>query len=83
MGLSFEEQETVISYNRNSDKMNVYTADSFLMARLNKLKDIYKLVRVHKQDGEIVAADYEAEKRFCTLRRKDMRKDGGEKPPII
>ena len=50
--------------------MNVYTADTFLMARLDKLPGIYKKVRVHKQDGVTIAADYQADKSMLTLRNK-------------
>lgn len=76
MRLSYAEQETLIRWDRASDVMNIYTADINLMARLDGLPDIYKRVRVYRNGGQIVAADYEAEKRFCTLRRRDTRKAG-------
>lgn len=74
MGLSMAEQETVVTWDRASDEMNVYTADACLMARLDKLPNIYRRVKVYQNDGQVVAADYRAEKRFCTLRRRDTRK---------
>lgn len=76
MGLTLAEQETIIGYDRESKFMNVYTADPYLMARLDKLPKIYHRYRVCRQDGKIISADYRAEKRFCTLRRKDSRKAG-------
>lgn len=76
MGLTLQEQETVITWDRAGDMMNIYTADPYLMARLDKLEHIYKRVKTYRNGGEIVAADYRAEKRFCTLRRSDMRKAG-------
>lgn len=74
MGLSFAEQETVIRWDRSSEVMNIYTADINLMARLDRLPAIYKRVKVYQYDGRVVAADYQTEKRFCTLRRSDTRK---------
>lgn len=38
MGLTLDEQETVITYDRAGDNMNVYTADPYLLARLRKKK---------------------------------------------
>jgi acetylornithine/succinyldiaminopimelate/putrescine aminotransferase len=71
MGLSYQEQETVITYNRAEDKMNVYTADKYLLARLKKL-ETYTMVREYRQDGVLVAADFEADKKLLTLRSKRM-----------
>lgn len=78
MALTLPEQETVITWDRIGDTMNVYTADPYLMARLDKLPNIYKRVKSYTNGGETVAADYQAEKRFCTLRRSDTRKAGKE-----
>ena len=69
MGLSFAEQETVVTFNRGEDRMNVYTADKYLLARLKKLK-AYTLVREHRQGGKLIAADFEADKRLLTFRSK-------------
>jgi hypothetical protein len=70
MSLTRKEQETVISYDRSSQTMSIHTADPFLMARLDKLSDIYKKVGVHQLDALIVAADYQADKSLLTLRNK-------------
>ena len=70
MGITREEQETIITYDRAGQSMNVYTADPFLMARLDKLPDVYKKVRVQKQGGVVVSAEYEADKALVTLRTK-------------
>lgn len=71
MGLTMEEQETVITFDRSSNVMNIYTADRFLMERLDKLPSIYRKWREQKKEGVVVSADYKAEKRFLTLRKKD------------
>ena len=67
--MTFEEQETVITWDRASNMMNVYTADPALIRRLRGLQS-YRLVREHKQGGKVVACDFEAEKRCLTLRSK-------------
>lgn len=61
MGLTFQEQETVITWDRAGDTMNIYTADPYLMARLDKLEHIYKRAKTYRNGGEVVAADYRAE----------------------
>ena len=78
MALTLQEQETVITWDRAGGMMNIYTADPHLMTRLDKLSHIYKRVKSYRNDGDIVAADYQSEKRFCTLRRSDTRKAGKE-----
>lgn len=74
MGLSMAEQETVITWDREGAFMNVYTADPYLLARLKKL-DAYKLIREHRQEGKVIAADFEADKKLCFLRPKLYKKD--------
>lgn len=69
MGLTREEQETVITFDRAGDCMNIYTADPFLIARLRK-QEAYKAVREHRQGGEVVAVDFRADKKLLTLRSK-------------
>lgn len=69
MGLSREEQEVVIRYDRAGDVMSVYTADPYLLGWL-KRQPAYTLVREHKQGGQVVAADFTADKRLLTLRTK-------------
>lgn len=69
-----EEQETVITFDRASDEMNVYTADPNLMARLDKL-DAYKKWREHRFEGKVIAADYRADKKLLTLRTKKLTRN--------
>lgn len=74
MGLSLAEQETVITYDRESDKMNIYTADPVLLRRLMKL-EAYKLMREHKRGGVTIAADFEADKKLLTLRTMRTKRE--------
>ncbi len=67
--MTCEEQETVITFDRSTNMMRVYTADPALMRRLRGLKS-YKLIREHRQNGKVIAADFEAEKKLLTLRSK-------------
>ena len=63
------EKETVISFDRESDTMRIYTADSVMMNRLSKLK-AYKMTRERKNGGRVVSREYEADKHLLTLRSK-------------
>lgn len=67
--MTLEEQETVITWDRSTSMMNVYTADPALIRRLKGLQS-YKLIREHRQGGKVVACDFEAEKKLLTLRSK-------------
>jgi hypothetical protein len=69
MRLTLEEQETVITYDRAGDTMNIYTADPYMIARLRK-QEAYEVVREHRQGGEVVAVDFRADKKLLTLRNK-------------
>lgn len=66
------EMETLVSFDRETDEMTIYTADPFLMARLGKM-DAYALRQEFKQDGKRVAAEYTAHKKLLTLRSKMPR----------
>ena len=67
--MTLEEQETIITWDKTSSKVNVYTADPALIKRLKGLQS-YKLVKEYKQEGKVVAYDFEAEKKLITLRSK-------------
>lgn len=76
MGLSMNEQETCINYNRTSDRCTVWTSDLTVMTKLDKLvKDKecpdWQLIEENKIDGEVVAKKYETKKGFITYRSKD------------
>lgn len=69
MSLTFAEQETVITWDRTSDMMEVYTAEPALMRRLSSLP-AYEQVEQFTQNGEVVALKFRAEKKLLTLRSK-------------
>lgn len=69
-----EEQETVINYYRDSDVCIVYTSDSTVMTKLDKLAEDeslshWRVKQVHKlQSGELVGKTYETHKGLISFR---------------
>lgn len=75
MGLSLEEQETNVNFSRESDKAIVYTSDSTMITKLQKLVEIsgteWKLESVSRlRNGEIVGRTYSCPVEFITFRSK-------------
>lgn len=48
MGAPISEQETVVQFDRDGETMNIYTSDTTIMTKLDK---IYKRKREHRADG--------------------------------
>ena len=65
------EQETVIQFSRDGETMNIYTSDSTVMTKLDK---IYKRKREHIADGQIYAVAYDVDKRLLSFRSKRTRR---------
>ena len=72
MGTPTEEQETSITFERNSDKMTIWTSDNTMVTKLKKLitknPQAYKLVSISTYEGQPVAYEIEAPKNFLTLK---------------
>lgn len=76
MGVMVSEQETVIRFGRDSDECEVYTSDSTVMTRLDKLASeankkapLWTLKEVHySQSHELVAKTYVTNKRLISFR---------------
>lgn len=74
MGLTLQEQETTVNFYRNSDICTVYTSDSTVMTKLDKLVENpkaphWKLKKEHRsQSGELVGKTYETHKRLISFR---------------
>lgn len=62
-----DEQETVIRFDRNSTVCHVYTTDSTMMTKLDK---IHKRVRQDYINGKPIAAYYEFDKKLLSFRSK-------------
>lgn len=65
--LSVNEQETVIVINRTSDTARLYTSDT---RYLNRFARLYadKEIKQYQNDGEVVAKEFEVDKRYITFR---------------
>ena len=84
MGVSLEEQETVIQFNRTDEHATVYTSDSTMMTKLDRLckssPKFYKKTREEKdREGHIVGKCYSvANKSLVSLRTKKVEKNLSE-----
>ena len=74
MGLNVFEQETSVSFTRDSDICTVYTSDSTIMTKLVKLVENNKLPHQKLKEehrlinGELVGKTYETHKRLISFR---------------
>ena len=63
MGISIREQETTISFVRNSDKAIVYTSDSTMLTKLHKLVQKnpkeWKKIDEGRLDGAVISETFE------------------------
>jgi hypothetical protein len=62
-----DEQETVIQFDRNGTVCHVYTTDSTVMTKLDK---IHKSVKQDYVNGKPIAAYYEFDKKLLSFRSK-------------
>lgn len=76
-----EEQETTISMYRCDDKAEIYTSDSTMMTKLDKLvkgyPETWSCDRVETVAGETVAKWYSCPKRLISFRSAIMSRPGG------
>ena len=74
MTISLEEQETVIGFMRQDDNMEIYTTDSTMITRLDKLvsknPEQYKVI---KQDD--ISKTYSCPKKFLSLRSAEIKRE--------
>lgn len=75
MGVAISEQETTIHFMRDSDTASVYTSDTTVMTRLDKLaadegSPYWTLEKVHHdRNGNVVSKVYGTKKRLVSFRR--------------
>ena len=76
MSLSIEEQETHINFNRDDERATVYTSDTTMMTKLNKLIELqdteWKLEgesRLQK-NNELIGITYSCPVEFISFRTK-------------
>lgn len=81
MGLSVAEQETTITFSRDSNECKVWTSDTTMMTKLDKLANDpdseWKLLRSDqlRNTGEIVAKLYGTMKHNISYRKKKVERD--------
>lgn len=80
MGITLEEQETVIQFNRTDAHATIYTSDSTIMTKLDRLcdsaPDNYKLTRVDTVEGKTIAKFYSlADKTRISFRTKKVERN--------
>jgi hypothetical protein len=70
MNVPIYEQETVIQISRDSDKMNIWTSDSTMITRLDKLcekSNRWVCTSVGKIEGDVANKEYIADKALLSL----------------
>ena len=71
-GIPTDEQETTINLSRAEDKMSIWTTDNTMVTKLralmNKNPEDYKLVNISTCNGAPAAYEFEAPKKFLSLR---------------
>lgn len=69
---TIEEQETTIVFDRQHEKMKIYTSDVTMMTKLDK---IYKRTKEYFDKGKVFAVEYEPKKSLLTFRSKQVKRD--------
>lgn len=79
MGLSIEEQETHINFMRGDGRAKIYTSDTTMMTRFNKLVEIagaeWKLERVERLNGSVIGCTYSCPVSFISYRSKRIKRE--------
>lgn len=76
MGLLIEEQETHINFNRDDKRATIYTSDTTMMTKLNKLLELqdteWKLESESrlKRNNELIGKTYSCPIEFISFRTK-------------
>lgn len=83
MGLMIEEQETHVNFNRNDERAMIYTSDTTMMTKFNKLVELqgteWKIESVSKlKNGELIGKTYSFPVSFITFRRKKIKREYSE-----
>ena len=80
MCVPVNEQETVITFSRDSNEATIYTSDTTVMTKLDKLcssSDEWKLVRIDKakMSGNIVSKNYKVKKSLVSFRTRKTKRE--------
>lgn len=76
MGVPVNEQETTIQFDRVGDKANIFTSDSTVMTKLDKLvenSDIWECSgEVKDMNGDLFGKEYKCPKNMISFRSKKV-----------
>lgn len=80
MSLMIEEQETHVNFNRNDQRATIYTSDTTMMTKINKLVEVegteWKLEGISKlKTGEVIGKTYSCPVPFVSFRSKRVNKN--------
>ncbi len=81
MGLQIEEQETHISWMRGDERAVIYTSDTTMMTKLNKLVGLAETewkkeeVTILPRTGEIIGITYSCPVNFVSYRTKAVTRE--------
>ena len=83
MGLMIEEQETHVNFNRNDERATIYTSDTTMMTKLNKLVELqgteWRIESISKlKNGELIGKTYSCPVSFISFRRKKIEREYSE-----
>ena len=72
MGISTDEQETVINFGRNDETVTCWTSDSTWMTKMDKPieknPEEFKCTKEETIDGQVVQKRYEFPKKYVSIR---------------
>ena len=68
---SLEEQETVVTHIRNSDKVEVYTSEGPMITRLSKISDDYEIITTD-ENGRITSIVFFLDFKQLSFRKKTI-----------
>lgn len=79
MGISTDEQETVINFGRNDETVTCWTSDSTWMTKMDKLieknPEEFKCTKEETIDGQVVQKRYEFPKKYVSIRSKSVKRE--------
>ena len=68
---SLEEQETVVTHTRNSDKVEVYTSEGPMITKLSKICDDYEIITTDEK-GRITSIVFFLDFKQLSFRKKTV-----------
>lgn len=80
MSLSIEEQETHVNFNRDDERATIYTSDTTVMTKLNKLVELpdteWKLESESRlqKNNELIGKTYSCPVGFISFRTKRIKR---------